>query len=76
MSLSGSKRGGRTAKAAASEKVNPTLPAAVVRCLEKLADTGLYGTTKTEVAAYLIVRAVDDLVRSGTLQLPIGTDGG
>jgi hypothetical protein len=69
--VSGSRRGGRPARADSTEKVNPTLPANVVRCLDALAETGLYGSTKTEVAAYLIVRGVDDLVRAGTLRLPL-----
>ena len=69
--MSGAKRGGRPARAASTEKVNPTLPARVVRCLEALADLGLYGSTKTEVAAYLIIRGVDDIARGGAIRLPL-----
>ena len=56
-------------------KVNPTLPANVMRRLEVLAEMSLYGPTKTEVAAYLIRRGVDDLIRNGVLRLPIGGEG-
>lgn len=52
------------------EKVNPTLPAGIVRVLEALAQVGLYGNTKTEVAGYLIIKAVDDLWKDGRVSLP------
>jgi hypothetical protein len=65
--MSGSRRGGRKAAADTNGKVNPTLPADAIRCLEALAQMGRYGGTKTEVAAYLITRGLDDLTRTGVL---------
>ncbi len=65
------KRGGKT-KGAASGKVNPSLPPDAIACLELLAKMGRYGSTKTAVAGYLIMREIDDLTRQGVIpkQLP------
>lgn len=69
------KRGGRGGSLDASSKLHPTLPNELHKCLEFLAQTGRFGgTTKTEVAAYLITRALDDLTRSGVL--PVNLDRG
>jgi hypothetical protein len=69
--VSGTKRGGRPPVAENTGKVEPTLPLTVVRCLETLVAMGLFGSSKAEVARYLIMRGVDDLVRAGTLRLPL-----
>jgi hypothetical protein len=62
------KRGGRTAGDESNGKVNPTLPLDAIKCLELLAKMGRYGgKTKTGVAGYLIMRALDDLTRAGVL---------
>jgi len=66
--VSGAKRRGRPPLAHSSEQVTPTLPPAIVRVLEAL--VGLYGNSKAEVAAYLIIKAVDDLWREGRVSLP------
>ena len=66
--MSGAKRGGRIASTETTAKVNPTLPPQAIRSLEKLAELGVYGgNTKTAVAAYLIMRELDDLTRAGVL---------
>jgi hypothetical protein len=49
------------------KKVDPVLPPDAVACLEKLAEMGRYGSTKNEVARYLILRELDDLTRMGVL---------
>jgi hypothetical protein len=72
--MSGSKRGGRQAASDSSGKVNPTLSASAIRCLEVLAKMGRFGSTKTEVAAYLIMRELDDLTRAGVLRLDAGDE--
>lgn len=69
--MSGTRRGGRKAGADTSSKVNPTLPHDAINRLEILAKMGMYGNTKTEVAAYLIIRELDDLTRTGVLPRPV-----
>jgi hypothetical protein len=64
------KRGGRVAAAGASEKVQPTLSPESMKCLELLVKLGTYGRTKTQVAAYLITRELDELTRAGVLPRP------
>lgn len=64
--MAAAKRGGRTA-GTGGEKVNPTLAPDAIACLELLAKMGRYGSTKTAVAAYLIMREIDDLTRAGVL---------
>jgi hypothetical protein len=50
-----------------STKVAITIPKPVHARLERLARLGLHGSTPTEVAKYLVVRGLDDLMRSGVL---------
>jgi len=45
------------------------LPGETRRCLNALAQAGLLGSTAENVAAYLIIRGIDDLTRSGVLRL-------
>ena len=68
--MPGPKNGGRSVAAEKPGKVNPTLPADAIRCLEMLASMKRYGSSKTEVAAYLILRELDDLTRAGVLPKP------
>jgi hypothetical protein len=64
------KRGGRIAAADSGEKVQPTLSPQAMKCLEMLVKLGTYGRTKTQVAAYLITRELDELTRAGVLPRP------
>ena len=65
------KQGGRKPSDQGKGKVEPTLPAATLKCLETLAKMGTYGgDNKTEVARYLITRMIDDLIRAGVLKPP------
>jgi hypothetical protein len=66
--MSESRRGGR--KPVANEVVKPTLSAGTVKCLEDLAKLGRFGSTKTEVAAYLIMRGIEDMSSKGMLPPP------
>ena len=61
-------RGGRRPASEASESITLTLPRGAIKCLEELAKMGRFGgSTKTEVATYLIVRELDDLARAAVL---------
>jgi hypothetical protein len=51
-----------------TRKVEPRLPAAAYIQLESLVEIGTYGSNPTEVARYLIIRGLDDLLRSGMLK--------
>jgi hypothetical protein len=50
-----------------SHKVEPVLPAGAYACLKTLAATAHYGSTPNEVARYLILRGLDDLIRIGAV---------
>lgn len=50
-------------------KVHPVLSAEMHEILERLVKKGPYGTSKTQVAQYLIQRGVDDLVRAHVIKL-------
>lgn len=51
----------------ATTKVAITIPKPVHERLERLALLGLHGSTPTEAAKYLVIRGLDDLMRSGVL---------
>jgi hypothetical protein len=51
-----------------TRKVEPRLPAEAFNQLESLVEIGTYGSNPTEVARYLIIRGLDDLLRSGVLK--------
>lgn len=53
-----------------TEKVQPTVSAQTYAFLEELVDIGPYGNTPTAVAAYLIQRGIDDLIRGSVLGKP------
>jgi hypothetical protein len=57
----------RERNATPSRKIEPTIPADAYACLQRLADMGRYGANPTEVARYLLIRALDDLTRAGVL---------
>lgn len=53
-----------------TKKVEPTLPANAYARLEALVEIGIYGSNPTEVARYLILRELDELLRQGVLKNP------
>lgn len=52
-----------------SEPLAVELPPETRRILQHMADVGLLGATPGEVAAYLILREIDDLMRAKVLSL-------
>ena len=58
---------GRPKKRLPSRKVEPTLSYEAFSKLVQLAEFGPYGSSPTEVARFLILRELDDLMRSGIL---------
>jgi len=56
---------GREPNATRSARVAPRLPAQAHRRLELLAETGLFGSTASEVAKYLIVQGLQGMIRDG-----------
>ena len=56
------------AKKPKSERIWPSLSPGVVRDLEQLVVSGLYGGSPTEVAENLIVEKLRELVRSGEFE--------
>lgn len=50
-----------------STKIAITIPKPVHARLERLARLGLHGSTPAEAAKYLVLRGLDDLMRSGVL---------
>ncbi len=57
----------RPANEYGSVKVHPLIPSPYVGYFVQLKKLG-YGKNRTEVAAYLIQRSVDDLIRAGVLK--------
>jgi hypothetical protein len=55
---------GRPKNRAPTRKAEPMLPAGAYACLQSLAAMAYYGSTPNEVARYLILRGLDDLIRS------------
>lgn len=51
------------------EPLEIDLPPETGRILQSIALAGVLGATVSEVAAYLIVRGLDDLMRAGVLKL-------
>jgi hypothetical protein len=51
-----------------THKVEPVLPAGAYVCLKTLAALAYYGSTPSEVARYLILRSLDDLIRAGAIE--------
>jgi hypothetical protein len=51
-------------------KVQPTVSAQTLAFLNQLVGIGNYGNTPTAVAAYLIQRGIDDLLRDKVLEKP------
>jgi len=48
-------------------KVHPTISVQTAEYLKQLVDIGVYGNNPTAVAAYLIQRGIDDLIRTQVL---------
>jgi hypothetical protein len=59
---------GRKKNPEQTKKVEPRLPPKVFAKLHKLVEVGTYGSNPTEVARYLILREIDDLIRTGVLK--------
>jgi hypothetical protein len=59
---------GRPKHSEPTKKVEPRLPLKAYFKLQRLVEIGSYGTTPTDVAKYLILREIDDLIRSGVLK--------
>jgi hypothetical protein len=69
--MSGARGRGRPPNLEASGQVTATLSPKVIQHLEELAKEGTYGgPTPSQVAAYLIMREIDDLIRAGVLRRP------
>ena len=51
------------------EPLEVELPAEVRRLLQCMADVGILGSSPGDVAAYLILRGIDDMTRAGVLSL-------
>jgi hypothetical protein len=60
---------GRPRNEEESRKVEPRLPAKAFAQLERLVEIGNYGANPTDVARYLILRELDDLLRAGVLKI-------
>ena len=60
---------GRPKNEEPTKKVEPRLPPKVFAQLQKLTQMGAYGSNPTEVAKYLILRQIDDLIRAGVLKI-------
>ena len=61
---------GRPKNEEPTRKVEPRLPQKAYAQLQNLADIGTYGSNPTDVARYLILRELDDLLRAGVLKTP------
>jgi hypothetical protein len=59
---------GRPKNEEPTKKVEPRLPPAAFAQLQRLVEIGTYGSNATEVAKYLILREIDDLIRAGVLK--------
>lgn len=59
---------GRPKNEEPTKKVEPRLPPKVHLQLQQLVEIGTYGNNATEVAKYLILREIDDLMRAGVLK--------
>jgi hypothetical protein len=53
-----------------SKKVAVTLPRGALRALDQLVSRKLYGESRSEVACYLIVTAIDALIEKRRLKDP------
>jgi hypothetical protein len=59
---------GRPKNKEPTKKVEPRLPPKAFGQLQRLVAIGTYGANPTEVARYLILRELDDLIRTGVLK--------
>jgi hypothetical protein len=60
-------RVGRPKNSTPTRKIEPMVPAGAYASLQRLAAMACYGSTPNEVARYLILRGLDDLIRSGVI---------
>ena len=59
---------GRPKNITPTRKIYPTVSFQTVQYLNDLIEIGSYGNSEAEVAAYLIQRGIDDLLRSQVLR--------
>lgn len=59
---------GRPKNEEPTKKVQPRLHPKAYEQLKQLAEIGTYGGNATEVAKFLILRELDDLLRAGVLK--------
>ena len=59
---------GRPKSANETTKVHPTVSLQTAAFIKQLIKIGSYGNSDAEVAAYLIQRTIDDLLRAGVLK--------
>jgi hypothetical protein len=59
---------GRQKSRNTTTKVHPTISLQMADYISALIDIGSYGNSDSEVAAYLIQRGLDDLLRAGVLK--------
>ena len=57
----------RPKNAVETTRVAPTLPRPAYAQLERLAEMGMFGSNPSDVARYLLTRALDDLMRTGVI---------
>lgn len=60
----------RTKNRSPSVKIYATVSEQATRYLDDLIEVGSYGGNRSEVAAYLIQRGIDDLLRTHVLERP------
>lgn len=61
---------GRPKNATETTRVSPTITVKTHEQLEFLAEIGMFGSNPSEVARYLITRALEELIRSNILPPP------
>jgi hypothetical protein len=61
---------GRPKNAAPTTRVAPTITIQIQEQLEYLAELGMFGSNPSDVARYLITRALEELIRSNILPPP------
>ena len=60
----------RPKNATQTTRVSPTITIQTHEQLEQLAEMGLFGSNPSDVARYLITRALEELIRSNVLPPP------
>lgn len=69
--MDGQRKGGRGPNASPSKKCHPTISVQAEALLDKLAEMGIYGRTKNEVAGRFIEQVLQTLVEPPRLPVPV-----